>query len=67
LSENQIPIAIKSFFENPLNESYLWFIHSLMYIFHSKIEIMEKENNSFWELSYVLLSVENALQKRKQQ
>jgi hypothetical protein len=53
LSENEIPIAIKSFFENPLNDSYLWFIHSLMYIFHSKIEIMVKENNSIWEISYV--------------
>jgi hypothetical protein len=28
---------------------------------------MEKENNSIWKLSYVLLSVENALHKRKQQ
>ncbi|XP_026821678.1 uncharacterized protein LOC113560102 [Rhopalosiphum maidis] len=67
LSQNQIPIAIKSFFENPLNESYLWFIHSLMYVFHSKIEIMEKENNSIWEISSILLSVENALHERKQQ
>jgi hypothetical protein len=63
LSQNQIPIEIKSFFEDPLNENYLWFIYSLMYIFHSKIEIMEKENNSIWEILYVLLLVENARTK----
>lgn len=38
-----------------------------MYVFHSKIEIMEKENNSIWEISSILLSVENALHERKQQ
>jgi hypothetical protein len=38
-----------------------------MYKFHSKIEIIEKENNSIWEILYVLLSLENDLQERKQQ
>jgi hypothetical protein len=38
-----------------------------MYVFHSKIEIMEKENNSIWEISSILLSVKNALHERKQQ
>uniref|UniRef100_A0A2S2QI53 Uncharacterized protein n=1 Tax=Sipha flava TaxID=143950 RepID=A0A2S2QI53_9HEMI len=38
-----------------------------MYVFHSKIEIMEKENNSISEISSILLSVENALHERKQQ
>jgi len=61
LSQNQISIAIKSFFEKHLNESYL-----LIYVFHSKIEIMEKENNSIWEILSIL-SVENALYEQKQQ
>jgi hypothetical protein len=32
-----------------------------MYVFHSKIEIMEKENNSILEISSILLLVENIL------
>jgi len=38
------------------------FMVYLFTIFYSKIEIMEKENNSIWEISSILLSVENTLQ-----
>lgn len=59
------PVLITSFFENPLNESYLWFVHSLMNVFHSTIEKIEKEKNNVIEIMDILESVENILLERK--
>lgn len=64
LSEKQPPKAIKSFFENDFSEIYLWFIHSLMYIFHKKMELIEAEKNSIIEVTYILDTIMNILQER---
>lgn len=65
LSEDQPPIGLKTFFENSLNESYLWFAHSLMSIFHSRMEAMERDKNSLLEISLILSEVEKILIERK--
>lgn len=45
LTTDKIPVMIKKFFENDLNEIYLWYLHSLIAILKSKIALLEREKN----------------------
>jgi len=56
--------SYKSSFENEFSEIYLWFIHSLMYIFHKKMELIEAEKNLIIEVTYILDTIMNILQER---
>ncbi|CAH1163556.1 unnamed protein product [Phaedon cochleariae] len=67
LSENNPPVTIKSFFEDKLNESYLWFLHSLMYIFNEKIKAIEREGNSILEILECLEDIKACLRERMQE
>lgn len=57
-------MLIINFFENDLNEA--WFIHFLIYVSHSRIESIEKENNCLSEITKILYLVKINLTKRKE-
>ena len=50
LSREHPPIVIKRFFENEMSKLYLWHMHSLMSVFHGRIQVVESENNSVAEV-----------------
>lgn len=64
LSDGSSPAAIKKFFENRLNEAYFWFLHSLMYVFHENIKLIEREDNSVLEVLECLENVRICLKQR---
>lgn len=61
------PVLIKTYFENPLNESYLWFIHSLTSTFDLNIKNIIKEKNNIIEIMEILENVADILQTRRSQ
>jgi len=64
LSQDKPPAVIRNFFENDLSELYLWHMHSLMSVFQSHIEKIERENNSLLEVMKCLKSVQSVLRCR---
>lgn len=58
------PVAIKQFFETELSELYMFLIHSTMNIFHTRIEKLEKNDNSIIETRKILLSIIKNLEER---
>jgi hypothetical protein len=58
LSQAKSPKLIKTFFENEMSEIYLWHMQSIMSIFQSHIQEIEKENNSVAE---VFISIRDIL------
>lgn len=66
LTTDKIPVMIKKFFENDLNEIYLWYLHSLMAIFQSKIALLEREKNSVAEVLCILNKTKESLAQRKE-
>ena len=65
LSQSKPPTIIKKFFENELSEIYLQHIQSLMSVFHSRIQEVERANNSVVEVLGCLKAVQNTLLERK--
>lgn len=64
LTTNKTPVIIKMFFENDVNEIYLWYLHSLMAIFHSRIASLEREKNSISEVLCTLKETTKSLFQR---
>ena len=64
LSQNQPPYILKTFFENPYSEAYLWFTHSLMSVFQSNLASVEQEENSVLEITNILESILRLLRNR---
>ena len=65
LSQEHPPIVIKRFFENEMSELYLWHMHSLTSMFHRRIQVVEKANNSVAEVLENLELVHKVLVERK--
>ncbi|KAL7841698.1 hypothetical protein SRHO_G00253890 [Serrasalmus rhombeus] len=65
LSQDRPPVQIKTFFEDEFSEIYLWQMHSLMSVFQSNIQEMEREDNSVVEAKRILNKVQNLLHERK--
>ena len=65
LSQEHPPIAIRRFFKNEMSELYFWHMHSLMFVFHGRIQVVERENNSFAEVLKSLELVHKVLVERK--
>lgn len=64
LTTPQVPTIIKTFFENELAESYLFFVHSLMSVFQSQIAKIERENNSVMDIVQILNLTRETLKAR---
>uniref|UniRef100_A0A8B9KYY9 DUF4371 domain-containing protein n=1 Tax=Astyanax mexicanus TaxID=7994 RepID=A0A8B9KYY9_ASTMX len=65
LSQDRPPVQIKTFFEDEFSEIYLWQMHSLMSVFQSNIQEMEREDNSVVEVKRILNKVQSLLHERK--
>ena len=65
LSQEHPLVVIKRFFENEMSELYLWHAHSLMSVFHGRIQAVERENNSVAEVLENLELVLKVLVERK--
>lgn len=59
------PKVLKSFFDNPINECYMLFVHSLSYMFHQNVLLMEKSNNCIVETMNILDDVLQILNTKK--
>jgi hypothetical protein len=55
------------FFENEMSEIYLWHMQSIMSVFQSHIQEIEKENNSVVGVLRVLISIRDILVERQAQ
>lgn len=66
LSQDKIPVVIEQFFKNEISEISLWFVHSLMSVFHCHIASIEREGNSLAEVMGHLESVMKVLRQRKE-
>lgn len=67
LSQDQPPKIILNFFENEFSEIYLFFLHSLMSIFQSKIQLIERQDNYLLEITEILNSTKICLTERLNQ
>ena len=65
LSQKHLSIVIKRFFENKMSELFLWHMHSLMSMFHGRIQVVERENNSIAEVLENLELIHKVLVERK--
>ena len=65
LSQDHPPIVIRQFFENEMSELYLWHMHSLMSVFHGRIQMVKRENNFVAEVLENLGLVHKVLVERK--
>lgn len=64
LTTDKPPVIIKKFFESDTSEIYLFYLHSLMPVFHSKIALLEKEKNSVVEVLCTLKGTIESLNQR---
>ncbi|XP_055913202.1 uncharacterized protein LOC129946862 [Eupeodes corollae] len=64
LSMDSPPLVLKNFFENDINEAYLWFFHSLMYFYSEQIGALEREKNSILETLEKIHTVQKVLKER---
>ena len=53
-SQNECPFLIKSFFENPLSEAWLYFLHNQASTFHSAVQRVEGQTITVFEVISVL-------------
>lgn len=58
------PVLIKRFFEDPLSQAYLFLVHSVMHVFHAKIEKVEKSDNSVIEIRNIFTYLNKTLEDR---
>ena len=65
LSQEHPPTIIKQFFENEMSEIHLWHLHSLMSVFHTHIQTVERPSNSVAEVLTNLESIQKMLEERK--
>lgn len=67
LNEKKAPNILLTFFNNPLSEAYLWFVHSQFNIFQQGIKKIEGSTKSVMEVNDVLESTLTALTRRKEE
>ena len=65
LSQEHSPIVNKWLFANEMSELYIWHMHSLMSVFHGRIQVVERENNSVAEVLENLKLVHKMFVERK--
>lgn len=57
LSLEKPPVILKKFFEDPLSEALLFFVHSLAAVFHCNTAKMEAEKGSILETMNIVASI----------
>lgn len=66
LSESGVPRILKDFFKDEFSELYLSLVHSLMNVFHTTINDLEKEHNCLLDIVRIQNSVSKCLENRLQ-
>lgn len=66
LSQGNPPKVLAGFFNNPLGEPYLWFLHSQMALFQKTILQLERSCTSVCETYAVLFQTVESLIRRKE-
>lgn len=61
------PKLLENFFKEDINEAYLWFVHSLMSMFHNNIQNIEAADNSLIETVCIVENVRKQLLDRYSQ
>lgn len=61
------PKLLENFFKDDINEAYLWFVHSLMSMFHNNIQNIEAADNSLIETICIVENVRKQLSDRYSQ
>lgn len=61
------PTVIKLFFQNPLNECYLWFLHSIMHVFQIHIKKIEQEKMTVIEVLETINTIKRVLSEKELQ
>lgn len=64
-AQDMPPKKIIDFFNDPFAEIYLWFVHSLLSIFQTKVEKVQSECNSVLELRFHIIAVQKMLEARQ--
>lgn len=64
LSEEKPPKMLEQFFNHDFAECYLFFVHSLMSVFHEKVKKLEQENNSVVEILNIVDDVVQSMRDR---
>ena len=64
-SREHPPVVIERFFEIEMSKLYLWHMHSVMSMFHGRIQVVERANNSVAEVLEKLELVHKVLVERK--
>lgn len=64
LSIDNCPVILERFFNSNLSEAFLYFVHSLQYVFHERSKEMEMETNSILEVSSIVKSLKTTLKCR---
>ncbi|XP_044015774.1 uncharacterized protein LOC122857590 [Aphidius gifuensis] len=67
LSQDEPPKILAKFFEDDISECYLFFVHSIMSVFHNKTAQIEKEKNSILEVKDIINEVINLMAARSQE
>ena len=65
LSEAKCPVVLKNFFEDPLSELWLWFIHNQLVLFNAAVLNMEGDNTSVINTTDELQKLTEKLHSRK--
>ena len=63
-SQEKSPIFLQTFYEHDSGECFLFFVHSLMSVFHDNVKKLEKKNNSIIEILNIVEIVSQALRDR---
>lgn len=67
LSIEKAPKVLLEFFQNPLSEAYLYFLHSQLAVFDANIRKIEKAKNSIVEIISILNETMESLESRKEE
>ena len=65
LSEVKCPVVLKNFFEDPLSELWVWFIHNQLVLFNAAVLNMEGDNTSVINTTDELQKLTEKLHSRK--
>ncbi len=66
LSQKGAPKFLVDFFNDEFAEYYLWFLQSIMFLFHTHISSVEKSKNSIIEVCDILSNVLSSLKSRQE-
>ncbi|XP_075437304.1 uncharacterized protein LOC142475230 isoform X1 [Ascaphus truei] len=65
-SQENVPTTIVAFFENPVGEAWLWFVHHQLSLFSDAIKAMEKRHSSAIDVAVQMITLKEKLMARRE-